>query len=135
MRSPEELIAAAQSARERSYAPYSNFAVGAALETADGDVILGGNVENASYGVGLCAERSAIVRAVAQGHRAFRAIAIAGPEGTACAPCGACRQFIVEFDPRLPVHYTAPGGFVSTTMAELLPASFGPHSLEEAKRP
>jgi cytidine deaminase len=134
MPSPEELIAAAQRARARSYAPYSHFTVGAALETQSGEVIVGGNVENASYGVGLCAERSAIVRAVAEGHRAFRGIAIAGPEGTACAPCGACRQFLAEFAPTIPVYYTAPGGFVSTTMAELLPASFGPHSLEEAKQ-
>lgn len=134
MPSPEELIAAAQEARSRSYAPYSNFTVGAALETQGGEVITGGNVENASYGVGTCAERSAIVRAVAQGHRAFRQIAIAGPEGTPCAPCGACRQFIAEFAPALPIFYTAPGGFVSTTLADLLPASFGPHSLEEAKR-
>ena len=133
MPSPNDLITAAQRARERSYAPYSNFTVGAALETDSGDVVLGGNVENASYGVGICAERSAIVRAVAQGHRSFRQIAIAGPDGSTCAPCGACRQFIAEFAPALPVYYTAPGGFVETTMAELLPASFGPHSLEEAK--
>jgi len=134
MPSPEELIAAAQQARARAYAPYSHFTVGAALETQSGEVIVGGNVENASYGVGTCAERSAIVRAVAEGHRAFRHIAIAGPDGTTCAPCGACRQFIAEFAPTIPVYYTAPGGFVSTTMAELLPASFGPHSLEEAKQ-
>ncbi len=134
MRSPEELIAFAQEARKRSYAPYSNFTVGAALETESGEVISGGNVENASYGVGTCAERSAVVRAVAEGHRVFRKIAIAGPEGTPCAPCGACRQFIAEFAPALAVYYTAPGGFVSTTLTDLLPASFGPHSLEEAKR-
>lgn len=133
MASSKELLDAAHKARELAYAPYSNFTVGAALETSDGQIIIGCNVENASYGVGTCAERTAVARAVAQGHRSFRAIAVAGPEGTPVVPCGACRQFIAEFDPALPVIYSAPGGYVETTMAQLLPNSFGPHSLKEAR--
>jgi cytidine deaminase len=130
MPSPEGLIAAAQAARERAYAPYSEFSVGAAVETASGAVFTGCNVENASYSVGLCAERVAVARAVAEGHRAFRAIAVAGPTDTAVVPCGACRQFMAEFEPALVVIYTAPKGVVRTTLAELLPSPFGPHSLK-----
>jgi cytidine deaminase len=124
MRSPEELIAAAHAARELAYAPYSKFAVGAAVETESGAVIVGCNVENASYSATICAERVAITRAVAEGHRRFRAIAVAGPDGATTSPCGACRQFIAEFDPALPVIYTSPHGPVETTLAQLLPAPF-----------
>lgn len=130
----ERLLEAAQLARARAYAPYSKFTVGAALETTDGTVITGANVENASYGLSICAERSAIVRAVAEGHREFRAIAIAGPEGTQTSPCGACRQFIAEFDPALPVIFSGTQGPVRTTLAELLPHSFGPKSLDPTQQ-
>ncbi len=124
MPSAKELIEAARAARAHAYAPYSSFAVGAAVETVDGTVITGSNVENASYGLSLCAERAALVRAIAQGHRRFRAIAIAGPEGATTAPCGACRQFIAEFDRTMPVTFTSPDGVVATTLAELLPYPF-----------
>ena len=87
----EDLIRRAVAMRERAYAPYSQFSVGAALVTEDGTVFGGANVENASYGLAICAERTAAVTAVAAGHRSFRAIAIAGPEATVTAPCGACR--------------------------------------------
>jgi cytidine deaminase len=132
MPSREELLAAARSARERAYAPYSQFRVGAAVETESGTIVTGCNVENASYGLSICAERAAIVAAIAQGHRAFRAIAVAGPEGVTTSPCGACRQFIAEFDPSMPIVFTAPVAPVQTTLAELLPYLFGPQTLSEA---
>ncbi len=125
----DELLEAAKAARAHAYAPYSNFAVGAAVRAEDGTIVTGCNVENASYGLGICAERNALTTAVAQGLRRFTGIAIAGPAGIATAPCGACRQFIAEFGPALPVTYTGPGEPVRTTLAHLLPESFGPHAL------
>ncbi len=119
-----DLLAHARSVRERAYAPYSAFHVGAALETSDGTIIEGCNVENASYGLTVCAERSAVVRAIAQGHREFLAIAVAGPDGSSAAPCGACRQFLIEFNPSLHVTYTTPGGIAAATLDELLPHAF-----------
>jgi cytidine deaminase len=93
-----ELLERADDARERAYAPYSKFRVGAAVLTAKGNIYTGGNVENASYGVTICAERSAAVAAVAAEGEDVRivAVAIAGPEGVAAPPCGACRQVISE---------------------------------------
>ncbi len=129
MPTDDALLAAARAARASAYAPYSNFAVGAAVRAEDGTIVTGCNVENASYGLGICAERNALTTAVAQGLRRFTEIAIAGPAGIATAPCGACRQFIAEFDPALPITYTGPGEPVRTTLAHLLPESFGPHAL------
>lgn len=129
MPSPEALLEAARAARSNAYAPYSNFAVGAALETADGTVVTGSNVENASYGLSICAERAAMVRAIASGHREFRAIAVAGPDGAFASPCGACRQFMIEFNPAMSVTLASPGGDVQTTASDLLPRAFGPKSL------
>ena len=91
----EPLIQAALEVREQAYAPYSNFLVGAALLTDDGSVFVGCNVENASYGLAICAERNAITTAVAAGHQKFAAIAVAA--SPLASPCGACRQFIFEF--------------------------------------
>lgn len=125
----DEIVARAKEMRERAYAPYSGFAVGAALVTDDGTVFGGANVENASYGLAICAERTAAVSAVAAGHRDFRAIAIAGPETTVTAPCGACRQFLNEFNPQLAVAYTTPEGVTETTLDRLLPDAFGPKNL------
>ena len=122
----EELLSAARDARDRAYAPYSNFRVGAALDTGDGNVIVGSNVENASYGLSMCAERAAIFAAVSAGFRDFAAIAVAGPDGALTSPCGACRQVLAEFNPSMSVVFTAPGGTVSTSVAELLPHSFQP---------
>lgn len=116
--------------RERAYAPYSQFTVGAALVTDDGTVFGGANVENASYGLAICAERTAAVTAVAAGHTSFRAIAIAGPETTVTAPCGACRQFLNEFNPQLEVAYTTPSGVKVTTLDRLLADAFGPKNLQ-----
>lgn len=126
----EDLIPRAIAMRENAYAPYSNFTVGAALVTEDGTVFGGVNVENASYGLAICAERTAAVAAVAAGHRNFRAIAIAGPESTVTAPCGACRQFLNEFNPQLEVAYTTPGGMKVTTLDQLLADAFGPKNLQ-----
>jgi cytidine deaminase len=122
----DELLSAARDARERAYAPYSNFRVGAALDAGDGNVILGSNVENASYGLSMCAERSAIFAAVSAGFRDFTAIAVAGPDGVLTSPCGACRQVLAEFNPNMAIVFTAASGTVETTIAELLPHSFGP---------
>lgn len=122
-------LAVAKEYRERAYAPYSGFTVGAALLADNGEVFGGTNVENASYGLTICAERSAVVSAIAAGHRNFRAIAIAGPESTTTVPCGACRQFLNEFNPRLVVAFTTPSGAEVTTLDKLLPNSFGPQNL------
>lgn len=125
----QRLLEKARALRSKAYAPYSRFAVGAVLLCEDGREIGGVNVENASYGLGICAERSAAVAAIAQGSRDFRAIAIAGPADTATVPCGACRQFLNEFNPRMLVVYTTPEGSTATTLEHLLPEAFGPDSL------
>lgn len=132
----EELIARALDARTRAYAPYSRFAVGAALEAASGRVYTGCNVENAAYPVGLCAERAALAAAVSAGERRFSRIAICGgregePAREPCAPCGMCRQALAEFcsedfEILLPVQGAETRRM---TLRELLPASFGPQNL------
>jgi cytidine deaminase len=96
----EALLAAARRAAERAYAPYSDFPVGAAALTVDGSVVLGVNVENASFGLTICAERVAVGAAVAAGHRQLRAVAVAAPRKPGTTPCGACRQVLNEFVPR-----------------------------------
>lgn len=118
------LIAAARDARASAYAPYSHFSVGAALLCSDGTIVIGCNVENASYGLSMCAERTAVFSAVAGGRRSFEAIAVAGPPGKATPPCGACRQVLVEFGTALRLSYTTPGGYETTTVGALLPATF-----------
>ncbi len=128
--SSEALIEAAQKAHDFAYAPYSNFTVGAAVDVGGGTIVTGCNVENASYGLSICAERVALCTAVAQGYTRMLAIAIAGPESAATVPCGACRQFMAEFDPKLPISYTTAGPAVHTTLAALLPHSFGRSNLK-----
>ena len=129
-----ELEAAA--ARSRAYAPYSHFAVGAALLGENGTVYTGCNIENASYPAGNCAERTAVFKAVSEGCRHFRAIAVTGgPEGTdrltLCTPCDICRQVLREFaGPDFPIWFSdGNGGFRRMTLSQLLPESFGPDSL------
>ncbi len=125
-----ELMQKAIGSLPMAYAPYSGFSVGAALLCADGEVFCGVNVENASYGATLCAERVAVARAVCAGKRAFVAIAIAASRAAACPPCGICRQVLREFSPGLRVLGRTPeGGLVSWTLSELLPHSFGPDFL------
>ncbi len=125
----DRAVELAKQYRERAYAPYSGFTVGAALVAENGDVFGGANVENASYGLAICAERAAVVSAVSAGQRRFRAIAIAGPTTTTTVPCGACRQFMNEFSPDLVIAYSTPDGVEETTLDKLLPNAFGPKNL------
>jgi cytidine deaminase len=128
--SPDELVNEAMEARKHAYAPYSKFAVGAALLAASGRVYRGANVENASYGLTVCAERAAISAAVVAGERNFTALAVATAPGVSM--CGACRQVAREFGPDLIVHLAAAdGSFRTTSLAALLPDSFGPGSLRD----
>ena len=124
----ERLLEMAIEARKNAYVPYSGYAVGAALETKDGHVFTGCNVENAAYGNTLCAERTALVKAVSEGYREFTKIAIAA-SGSAPYPCGACRQSLSEFAPDLEVFVTWDGHVDRVPLAELLPYGFGPSSL------
>ena len=124
----ERLLEMAIEARKNAYVPYSGYAVGAALETKDGHVFTGCNVENAAYGNTLCAERTALVKAVCEGYREFTKIAIAA-SGSAPYPCGACRQSLYEFAPDLEVFVTWDGHVDRVPLAELLPYGFGPSSL------
>ena len=127
-----DLRDAAAAVRARAHAPYSNFQVGAALLCDDGTVIAGCNVENASYGATICAERGAVMAAVAQGRRRFTAIAIAGPPGIALGPCGMCRQVLAEFSPDGALRVLtrdAAGVPRETTLAALLPDPFGARDL------
>lgn len=128
MLTPEELVAHALSARQKAYAPYSHYLVGAALLLADGSVVLGCNVENASYGATICAERVALTSAVAQGKQSFVALAVATKNGG--SPCGICRQVMAELGPDMTVYIANEAGeFRTTSTAELLPDSFTDRNL------
>ncbi|MDH7487257.1 MAG: cytidine deaminase [Anaerolineae bacterium] len=125
---PEELIAMAREAGERAYAPYSRFAVGAALLGRSGRVYTACNVENVSYGLSICAERAAVFKAVSEGEREFEALAVV----TSCGgpPCGACRQVLAEFGSDVTVYVADTEGHYRTfTVEELLPAAFLPEDL------
>ena len=116
------LIEAARQAREQAYAPYSRFAVGAALRTKSGRVFTGCNVENLSFGLTICAERVAVGAAVAAGERQFEALAVVADSREPVTPCGACRQVLAEFSMTLPVcSANLEGAVYETTIAELLP--------------
>lgn len=124
----KQLIEAACAAREQAYAPYSNYAVGAALLLADGRIITGCNVENASYGLSNCAERTAVFKMVSEGTREFVAAAVCTENGG--SPCGACRQVLTEFAGDVPILLTDhQGDFRETTTHTLLPDHFGPEHL------
>lgn len=120
-----ELIAAAKAAREKAYVPYSRFPVGAAVLTEDGKLYTGCNIENASFGLANCGERTAIFKMVSEGHHVFKAIAIVADTDGPVSPCGACRQVMTEFGPDAVVYLTNLKGDVTrTTVAELLPGFF-----------
>lgn len=131
----QELVARAFSMHRFSYAPYSRFPVGAALLCRDGTVFTGCNVENAAFGSTICAERTALLKAVSEGHRDdWTTIAIAGRGGDYCWPCGSCRQMLYEFAPGLRVLAAREDGdFQAAALEELLPHGFGPRSLEGNK--
>ena len=128
----QELMDMAKKAAEYAYVPYSKFPVGAALECSDGTIFTGCNVENAAYGATICAERTAMVKAVSEGHRDFDTIVIAGRSEDYCVPCGTCRQVMMEFcDPRSFLIFCAssPENYKAYTLAQLLPKGFGPSNL------
>ena len=128
----KDLISLALAARNYAYCPYSRFAVGAALECADGTVYTGCNVENAAYPVGLCAERAAAAKAVGDGHRDFVRLAVAGTGDDFCTPCGMCRQFLAEFAPELEILcVNNRGDAQKRSLSVLLPGFFGPKSMEQ----
>jgi cytidine deaminase len=124
----EGLIAAARTAREKAYAPYSRLPVGAAALAA-GEIYTRCNVENASYGLTICAERVAVFAAVAAGQRRIDAVAVAGDPNVPTAPCGACRQVLNEFGPAMTVVLTAGDHVTAVPLRELLPRAFGPEDL------
>jgi cytidine deaminase len=132
--SEEELVAQARQIREQAYAPYSKFKVGAALRTKSGKVYTGVNVENISYGLTICAERSAAVTAVTAGDTEFEMIAVVADTALPTTPCGACRQFLAEFGVTMPVivanlekvHFTI-------TLNQLLPSAFDQATYESNK--
>ncbi|MCI4377384.1 hypothetical protein PGIGA_G00202970 [Pangasianodon gigas] len=128
-----ELVAKCLQARDMAYCPYSQFPVGAAILTSGGAIITGCNVENASYGLTVCAERTAIQRAVAEGHRSFTAIAVTCDiKDSFVGPCGACRQVLMEFGTEWDIYLTKPdGSYKKTSLRELLPLAFSPAHLAE----
>ena len=124
-----ELIRCAAEFRSRAYAPYSGFAVGAALLAASGRVYGGVNVENASYPVGICAERAAVAAAVTAGEHDFEALAVIADSPAPCAPCGMCRQMLMEFPLKRIILANTAGATRILTPAELLPHAFGAAAL------
>ena len=126
----DRVVSAARAAQERAYAPYSKYRVGAAVEGTEGQLFAGCNVENASYGLTICAERGAVMAAVAAGVRAFRRVVVVTDSEPPASPCGACRQFLAEFGLDLEVQAIGPRSTRRWRLAELLPASFDKDSLD-----
>jgi len=123
--SAARLMAEAERARATAYSPYSKFAVGAALLTRGGRIVHGCNVENASFGLSICAERNAVWKAVSEGERDFVAVAVTAGPGSGASPCGACRQVLHEFAPGIVVYWRDGGGrLVKSTIGELLSRPF-----------
>ena len=131
MMTDQELVELAFTMLERSYVPYSHFPVGAALECADGTVFTGCNVENAAFGSTICAERTALVKAISEGCRSFTRLAVVGNSADYCWPCGACRQMLYEFAPELTLLVARKDhSFVKLTLGELMPHGFGPKGMD-----
>ena len=132
----QNLIDQSKKAREKAYVPYSKFQVGAALLTEDGNVFHGCNIENAGYSMTNCAERTAMFKAVSDGHRKFSAIAVTADTEGPVSPCGACRQVLAEFCSQdMPVYLTnLKGEVLKTTVGELLPGSFSAEDMKYAER-
>jgi cytidine deaminase len=126
----DRLVDAARAAQAQAYAPYSGYRVGAALETEDGRIFAGANVESAAYGVSLCAERAALGAAVAAGARRFRRLVVLTESTPAGSPCGACRQALAEFGLDLGVEAVGPNDSRRWQLGQLLPDSFGRGDLE-----
>lgn len=124
------LRTAARAVQQRAHAPYSGFRVGAALETADGVIFVGCNIENASLGMTICAERSAVAAAIAAGERRFVRLLLVSDAPYPIAPCGACRQVLAEFAPALPIISCAGHETKEWTISDLLPAAFTGDLLE-----
>ena len=121
----KELCQKAMDMLQRSYVPYSHFPVGAALECEDGTVYTGCNIENAGYSATVCAERTAVFKAVSEGHRRFKRIVVAGRSDSPCVPCGECRQVLSEFSPELEVIcLDKDGNELALSLTDLLPHSF-----------
>jgi cytidine deaminase len=131
----DELIRQAIEVRKRAYAPYSKFLVGAAVRTTSGKTFLGCNVENASYGLAVCAERSAVFAAITAGEKQFECMAIATSGGA--MPCGACRQVLSEFNPDLPIYIVdvdQPDRIIEGNLWDLLPGAFTPADVGKGKK-
>lgn len=129
-----KLLSLATIAKEQAYAPYSGFRVGAALVTTDGSVFTGCNVENASYGLSNCAERTAVFTAVAAGYRNFSALAVTSDSERYTFPCGACRQVLVEFNPDMKIIMgNINGEYMIERAGNLLPCSFHEKSLGKGR--
>jgi cytidine deaminase len=118
------LLREALKARNKAYAPYSGFKVGAALLTDGGKIFTGCNVENASYGLTICAERVAFLKALSEGERKFEKIAIVTGASRISTPCGACRQFMAEFNPKLELVLASAGKTIKTNLSKLFPKPF-----------
>jgi len=124
------LVAAARTAEANAIAPYSNFTVGAALLLPDGAIVAGCNIENATYGLTMCAERVALFKALSEGHRRFEAIAVSASAPRPTPPCGSCRQLLWEYCGDIPVIMAGTGDAITrTTLGALLPLPFGPDNL------
>ncbi|MCW1927088.1 cytidine deaminase [Bhargavaea beijingensis] len=130
-----QLMDRAKAVRELAYVPYSKFQVGAALLTVDGEMFGGCNIENSAYSMANCAERTAFFKAISEGHRDFKALAVVADTPGPVSPCGACRQVIAEFcDGDMPVYLTNLNGDVlETTVSELLPGAFKAEDMENVE--
>ncbi|KAI0215001.1 Cytidine deaminase [Lamellibrachia satsuma] len=130
-----QLVEQSVDAKKYAYCPYSHFPVGAALLCEDGSIYTGCNVENAVYPNGLCAEKTAGAKAVSEGHRKFKAIAISSNLDSIITPCGPCRQFLAEFGPQMDVYMTKSDlTFTKMSLRDLLPLAFTPSHLEETQK-